>query len=87
MYLSNKHPEEQHGEVPGEEEEGATDPQVVQHGRVQKPCYAVQRVKRAGEREKEMEREGNADGQQKKQPLEQKDKNYGKELYCCVIRR
>ena len=49
-YLCDKHPEEQYREVPGEEEEGATDPQVVQHGKVQQPCYAVQRVQRAGEK-------------------------------------
>lgn len=50
-YLCDEHPEEQHGEVPGEEEEGATDPQVVEHGEVQKACDAVQRVKRAGGRD------------------------------------
>lgn len=45
-YLSDKNPEEQQCEVPGEEQEGGAEPQVIKE--VQQSSYAVNRVDGAG---------------------------------------
>lgn len=50
IYLSDKDPEELQCDVPGEEEETGTDPQVVEQGQVQQASNTVQRVGRAGGR-------------------------------------
>lgn len=46
-YLSHKDPKEHQCDVPREEEEAGTDPQVVDQGEVQQPSYAVKRMDRA----------------------------------------
>lgn len=45
-YLSDKYSEEQQSEVPGEEQEGGVEPQVIE--KVQQSSYAVNRVDGAG---------------------------------------
>lgn len=47
-YLSDKDPEEQQCDVPCEEEEGGTDPQVVEQGQVQQSSDGVKRMDGAG---------------------------------------
>lgn len=47
-YLSDKDPKEQQCDVPCEEEEGGTDPQVAEQGQVQQSSYGVERMDRAG---------------------------------------
>lgn len=47
-YLSDKDPEEQQCDVPCEEQEAGTDPQVIEQRQVQQPSYAVKTVQRAG---------------------------------------
>lgn len=46
IYLSDKYSEEQQGEVPGEEQEGGAEPQVIKE--VQKSSYAVNSADGAG---------------------------------------
>lgn len=48
-YLSDKDPKEQQCDVPCEEQEAGTDPQMVEQGEVQQSSYAVKRVDRAGD--------------------------------------
>ena len=50
-YLSDKDPEEQQCDVPCEEEEGGTDPQVVEQGQVQQSSDGVERMDGAGGRD------------------------------------
>lgn len=47
IYLSHKDPKEHQCDVPREEEEAGTDPQVVDQGKVQQSSYAVKRMDRA----------------------------------------
>lgn len=47
IYLSDKYSEEQQCEVPGEEQEGSAEPQVIKE--VQQSSYAVDRVDGAGD--------------------------------------
>lgn len=47
-YLNEKNPKEQKCDVPCEEEEGGTDPDVVEQGEVQQPSYTIKGVGRAG---------------------------------------
>lgn len=48
-HLSDKDPKEQQCDVPCEEQEAGTDPQMVEQGEVQQSSYAVKRVDRAGQ--------------------------------------
>ena len=48
-YLSDKDPKEQQCDVPCEEEEGGTDPEVVEQGEVQQSSDAVERMDGAAE--------------------------------------
>lgn len=49
LYLSDKDPEEQQCEVPCEEQETGTDPQVVEEGQIKQSCHAVKRVDWTGD--------------------------------------
>lgn len=55
-HLSDEDPKEQQCDVPHEEKEGGTDPQVVEQREVQQPSYTVQRVGWAGGEEHIAER-------------------------------
>ena len=51
-YLRDKDPKEQQCDVPCAEEEGGTDPQVVEQGQVQQSGNCVERIVRAGGRDR-----------------------------------
>lgn len=53
VYLGDVDPEEQHAQVPGEQQERSTDPQLIEQRHVTQSSERVQRAHRAGRGQKE----------------------------------